>query len=118
MHQETSSFSGSSFRKSNCSLDRTGLPPVPPHGLNELCHAASSSDPLETVRAQRRERLRASFVPDVGEVRPWLAHSVIRGAGAEFVALLIKQLGGENSWLARLKQYVSALSKKMLDKWY
>ena len=28
-----------------------------------------------------------------------LSHSVIRRAGAEFVALLIKQLAGENSWL-------------------
>jgi hypothetical protein len=41
---------------------------------------------------------------------------VIRRASAEFVALLIKQLGGENSWLGSPEIVVSSLSKKILDK--
>ena len=39
---------------------------------------------------------------------------VTAAAGHKSVAPLIKRLEGENSWLARLKEYVSTLTKKML----
>jgi hypothetical protein len=63
-----------------------------------------SSDPLETVRAQRREPLRASVRERTsGRCARRLAHTVIRRAGAEFGGLLIKLLEAKIRGLARLK---------------
>jgi len=48
-----------------------------------------------------------------------LTHSVIRRAGVEFYALLIKQLGGENSWNNQPEiGLVPRLAKEILDKRY
>jgi len=48
-----------------------------------------------------------------------LTHSVIRRAGVEFYALLIKQLGSEKSWLGPPEiVWFLAWQKKILDKRY
>ena len=99
MYQETSSFSGTSFWKSNRCLDE----------LNSgqfLGVALMSSVKLVLFLRSARNResttpgTPARFVEGMSAMCAHsLTHSVIRRAGVEFYALLIKQLGGVNSWL-------------------